>query len=160
MQLSCEELDKFRVEAESGSKASARSGHSQGGHRAQRQVEGVEDGVDQVNLGSAKGSQKSELGVEEGSKESSKQLGHNDGSKDGEEEGGQLKNFVQVEEILLLRCSILGGVIAGHSVLLGSCGGVVSRGGGIPVVGSCVPLVRCKITVIGEHSSDKADSED
>lgn len=77
--------------------AGAGSGRGTGANVAEDEVEGVEDGIDQVDLGSGQRGEDSageaQLGSEESSEERSEKLGNDDGSEDSEEEGQQLEDL-------------------------------------------------------------------
>jgi len=105
--------------------------------------EGVQDGVDGVELGLSDGGEngtESTEGSSDRSEERSDKLGDDDGSEHGDEQGEELGDPAKVE--VGSSNSILNSVVGGGGVVCGGivCGGVIC-GGGIVILGGAIGIL-------------------
>jgi len=140
--------DIVRAHVEVRSPQTASSGSSASANIAEDEVEGGEDGIDHVDLGSGQRGKDSageaQLGSEESSEEGSKKLGNDDGSEDSKEEREELGDLAQVKSRIIFLGS---GVLVTSSIIArGSRGGsVLYRGSSIPSLGSSIAGVCCTV---------------
>jgi len=144
--------DTVRAHAEVRAPQTAAGGGGAGANVAEDEVEGGEDGVDYVDLGSGQRGEDSagkvQLGSEESSEEGSEKLGNDDGSKDSKEEREEFGDLAQVKtSIIFLGSGVLvtSSVIAGGSSITIVWSTILHRGSSVPSLGSSVPGVCCTV---------------
>jgi len=138
--------DIVRAHTEVWTLQTAASGSGAGANITEDEVEGVEDGIDQINLGRGQRGEDSagevELGSEESSEEGGKELSNNDGCKDGKEEGEELGDLAQIKPRIIL---------LGSSVLVTSS--IIAGGSSVTIVGSTILYRRSSVPSLGSSVS-------
>jgi len=138
--------DTVRSHVEAVQAAATASSGCAGTDISEDKVQGVEDGIDQVDLSSGQGGKDSagevKLSSEESSEEGSEELGDDDGGKNSKEEWEELGDLAEVKSRVIL---------LGSSVLITSS--IIARGSSITIVrstvlhgGSSVPSLRSSVT--------------
>jgi len=142
---------RAKVEA-SNIQTALRSGRGTGANVAEDEVEGVEDGIDQVDLGSGQRGKDSagevQLGSEESSEERSEKLGNDDGSEDSKEKREELGDLAQIKSSIIFLGSgvlITSSIIARWSSITIVRSTILHGGSSVPGLGSSVPGVCCTV---------------